>query len=107
MTISQKILKILKCCLHNDGHIVKDPIILACGCNACEKCIEYNETSELRCLNCEKIFLQSDVRKMPSNPQASVFVETFLSDLMSLLKSQFEDTIRSFESKILRFIKFL
>ena len=39
MPIPGNILKQIKCCLYDDGHIVNEPVVLKCGANACKKCV--------------------------------------------------------------------
>ncbi len=51
MSKSEEELKQNTCCLRNDGNFVHEPILLECGANACETCIQ--SVSLIKCLKCD------------------------------------------------------
>ena len=53
MPIPIEVLKELKCCFFNDGHIAIEPISVICGSTGCKDCIMSSKTEELDCYNCK------------------------------------------------------
>lgn len=98
MALNEEIINMLKCCLYDDEHIVKEPVLLKCGGNACKLCIQGVVKNEVSCYFCGQIHSYDDLKNLHLNPQVSTLIEkTFLNDLISILNNKFEETMKKFD----------
>lgn len=95
MTIPLNILKMLKCCLSNDNHIVNNAVLLQCGGNACKSCCSFD--SPVKCLFCGGEHAKGGI-KYQKNPQIEEILNNYLSELMISLKQQLNDTVNYYEN---------
>jgi hypothetical protein len=49
MVISDELITSLKCCVYKNDHLVEEAVLLECGGNACEKCINFANKTEIKC----------------------------------------------------------
>lgn len=114
VNIPDKVLKLLKCCCspssfivnnketltaqdYVNDHIVKDAILLKCGGNICNKCIQELTKLSLetfKCKYCTRVHYLNEIKQMPYNQNINILIETFSKDLFSLLKYEFEITCK-------------
>lgn len=103
MSLNEEILKMLKCCLHSDEHIVKEAVLLKCGGNACKSCVsEILDNAayfnKITCYFCYQTHKPDDLENLNSNPQVSVLIEsTFFNELIAKLDEKYENTMMSIE----------
>jgi hypothetical protein len=103
MSLNEEILKMLKCCLHNDEHIVKEAVLLKCGGNACRSCVDVileNSAyfNNIKCYFCFQTHKPDDLANLNLNPQVSVLIEsTFFGDLIAKLDEKYENTMTLIE----------
>ena len=88
--IPEDLYKSMKCCLSIDNHIVDEPLILSCGCNACKKCILENFGQHVECLKCNMILELESLE----NSQSNVHIEDLIKNVY------LKDLNRYFEEKI-------
>lgn len=105
MILSDDIIKSLECCLNRHNHIVEEAVLLECGGNACEKCINYANKSLIKCNYCNNEHQLSHVAgKMQANPIIKTLIKTYLNDLFEMLRSNYDEIVQSIESNIYSFI---
>jgi hypothetical protein len=102
MSIPLNILKILKCCLSNDNHIVSDAVLLQCGGNACKSCCSF--ITPIKCLFCLEEHVHDEVIYQ-KNPQIEELLNNYLSELITSLKHQLNDAVNYYENYQLNFKK--
>ena len=79
----------IRCCLHEDQHILLEPVLLKCGGNACKGCInDPSKSSPLKCLKCNSTHDENDFTENKS-------AETFIRFLMKDLSKNLDDEIKS------------
>ena len=80
--IPEDLYKSMKCCLSIDNHIVNEPLLLNCGCNACRKCIHDNISPYVKCLKCNTIHELESLENLPSNFHIEELIRNvYLKDL--------------------------
>ena len=92
MPIPENILKQIKCCLHDDGHIVNEPVLLKCGANACKKCVSDSIEGMLKCYFCNGQHEKKDLLNAPNNKMVESVITLFLDDLFQDLNKKLEST---------------
>jgi hypothetical protein len=92
MPIPENILKQIKCCLYDDGHIVNEPVLLKCGANACKKCVSDSIGGMIKCYFCNDQHEKNDLLNAPNNKMAEYGVQSFLDDLFKDLNNKLEST---------------
>ena len=94
MSLGGELLKQLKCCLSNDGHILHEPILLKCGANACKKCInESLSGTTKKCFHCNFNHEKVKDDDMTINSIADTLVKSSLSDLFEDLEIKMSNTV--------------
>ena len=88
MPIPEELINQLKCCLNDDGHIVRDPVVFECGGNACRICINELKLDSAKCYNCAEIHEKKDLIKAPSNKLAKTLIQLNLNDLFEYLEKK-------------------
>ena len=103
MPLKEKLLAKLKCCLHDDGHIVIEPLQLKCGGSACLTCITDIQTVSAKCYECNKAHETYDLKNSPPNIIAQTIVEVSVEDLFKYLQKKFQSlkSIKYFIKKLL------
>ena len=97
MAIRETILKQMRCCLSDDGHIVHEPIALNCGLYACKKCIDNSVVSTLKCLGCNGTHEKYDFINAPISKCIEPFIQSFLPDLFQDLNEKLKSTCDLFK----------
>ncbi len=92
MPIPGNILKQIKCCVYDDGHIVNEPVVLKCGANACKKCVSDSIGKTIKCYFCNSQHEKNDLLNAPNNKMAESVIILFLDDLFKDLNSKLEST---------------
>jgi hypothetical protein len=92
MPIPEDILKQMKCCLHDDHHIVNEPVLLKCGGNACKKCVNYSNYGMIKCFFCDGQHEKNDCLNAPNNKMVESVIKIFLDDLFQDLNKKIEST---------------
>ncbi len=91
MSIPEKILKSLKCCLSGDeSHIFHEPILLKCGGNACKKCVIDSTDLKIKCFGCNSEHAKKDLLDKPINKALESVIQFFLNDLFIDLNMKLE-----------------
>ena len=90
MPLSKQVLNELECCLHDDGHIVIDPVLLKCGGNACNSCINNIQSTVVDCKSCKETHEKKYLLECTSNRLASTLVKDYLSDLFQYVDKKVE-----------------
>ena len=100
MTLPIEIINMIECCLNNDGHFVKEAILLPCGANACKKCLHELFRKDFKCFQCQKMHKNDDIAKQYHNPALDVLVEkVYLKDIIQSIKSGFNDALKKIEGR--------
>jgi hypothetical protein len=98
MSVPSEILTMMECCINNDGHYVKEAVLLSCGANACKKCICELNRNDFKCYKCEKIHRIDDPAKQFHNPAIDILVEkVYLKKLIQMIKLGFTDAFKKVE----------
>ena len=98
MPIPDELLKEMKCCLSNDGHILFEPILINCGGNACKQCIRESEDRKLNCFNCNDKHERKELFKSPINKIVQTLVKSFFNDLLTDVEATRKSIIEVYES---------
>jgi hypothetical protein len=87
----------IKCCVSDDEHFIDEPILIACGHNACRKCIENLNEIQTSCRFCKTIHNKEDMMKMQIvNPSASLLLITNLKNINEDLKLEDRKSLKGF-----------
>jgi hypothetical protein len=81
MPIPEDVLKQIKCCLNEDGHIVHEPVLLKCGYNACKKCCSDLVVSTVKCFSCHNSHDKNELLNAPYNKAIDLIIKKNLNDL--------------------------
>ena len=103
MPIPEDILKQMKCCLSDDGHIVNEPVVLKCGSNACKKCA--SDLISVKCFGCNDTHEKKELMNAPINKIVNSFINLFLEDLFLDLKNKLKSTAELLKGFVLFYIK--
>jgi hypothetical protein len=87
-TIPDYVLNEIKCCLHEDQHILLEPVILKCGGNACKGCINDINKSSFKCFKCNLNHNKNDFIENKS-------IESLIRFVMKDLSKNIDDEIKS------------
>ena len=98
MPIPGGLLKEMKCCLSNDGHIIFEPILISCGGNACKQCVSESEDGNLNCFNCNDKHERKVLLNSPNNKIVETLVKSFLNDLFTDNETARKTIIEVYES---------
>ena len=90
MPLEEKLLEKLKCCLHDDGHIVIEPLQIKCGGNACLTCINEIKEESKECFKCKKAHAKDDLINSIPNEIAETLVEISINDLFKYLQEKLQ-----------------
>ncbi len=90
MPIPENILKQIKCCLYDDGHIVNEPVLLKCGANACKKCVSDSIGGKIKCFFCNDQHEKKDLLNAANNKMVESVITLFLDDLFHDLNKKLE-----------------
>ena len=82
MSIPEYILKQIKCCLSLDEHIIREPVSLECGGNACKECIA---SYRFECQHCSMKHNINDFSECKSTESLILYV---MSDLCQSLEEE-------------------
>jgi hypothetical protein len=86
----------LECCLGNYEHYVNDPVVLACGENACRKCLEDFNQINFLCRYCRISHEKSSLDIEPvRNNRPRHMIQNHLHDLNGKLNEKIQSTIDS------------
>jgi hypothetical protein len=107
MPIPENILKQIKCCLYDDGHIVNDPVVLKCGANACKKCVSDSIDGKIKCYFCNGQHEKNDLMNAPNNKMVESVITLFLDDLFQDLNKKLESTLVLFKGMSLFLVTLL
>ena len=99
MPIPEDLLHQMKCCLNNDDHIVNEPILLTCGSNACQKCIQESKNEILPCFGCNQNHRKKDYSNATINKIVQILINSFLSDLLSDLNRKIKNINEDLKGK--------
>jgi hypothetical protein len=102
MSIPEEVLKVMKCCLLNDGHIAIDPILVSCGATGCKQCLLRSNIEEIDCYSCKGKHRTKDLINTPVIKQNENLVKSYVSDLFEYVKVNLDKTASSLEGKIER-----
>ena len=92
MPIPEELINQLKCCLNDDGHIVRDPVVFECGGNACRICINELKLDSAKCYNCAEIHEKKDLINQQKLVDVENIVNSNLNDLFEYVKMNLEKT---------------
>jgi hypothetical protein len=92
MPIPENILKQIKCCLYDDGHIVHEPVLFKCGANACKKCVSDSIDDKIKCFFCNDQHKKKDLLNATNNKMVESVITLFLDDLFHDLNKKLEST---------------
>ena len=85
----------MQCCLSVNRHILHEPLLLECGCNACKKCIDALIGSQAKCLNCNRSINQE---KNLFNTHIDELIKTvYLKDLIAALEKEMSKKVEELE----------
>jgi hypothetical protein len=90
MELNEDILQNLKCCLgkFEFEHIVKDPIMLKCGGNACRECLNGSI-----CRICNKVHQFGDANQYSTNKSAEILIKACFNSLLDKLKLDLSENL--------------
>ena len=103
MSLPSDVLPMIECCLNNDGHYVKEAILLPCGANACKKCLnELNNRKEFKCYKCQKMHkINEDHAKAYNNPAIDILIEkVYLKEIIQKIKNGFNEALLKLDCKL-------
>ena len=89
MPLEEKLLENLKCCLHDDGHVVIEPLQLKCGGVACQTCVTDKKATTTKCFECKKEHSENDFINTSPNKIAQILIEVNVKDIFKYLKENF------------------
>jgi hypothetical protein len=102
MSFSNDLLRSMKCCLNIDNHIVHEPILLDCGCNACKKCINDIQGSYAKCLKCNRLHEAAKFQNVPLNFEIEGLIQQkYFKDLIGYLKDNFVKRVDELKDDVL------
>jgi hypothetical protein len=109
MSLPQKLLKQMQCCLGNDEHIVIHPVLLSCGGNACKDCVDSSNKEIINCLFCIMDHKKSEIIKSPNNQIVETIIQSFLPDVFQDLNKKLDSVNNSLKSffKLYFFLLFI
>jgi hypothetical protein len=84
-SIPDYVLNEIKCCLHEDPHILLEPVLLKCGGNACKGCINDIIKSSFKCLKCNSTHNKNDFIE---NKSTETFIRFLMKDLSENLNNE-------------------
>lgn len=90
-TIPDYVLNEIKCCLHEDQHILLEPVLLKCGGNACKGCIDDHTKSSFKCFKCNLTHDKIDFIENKS-------IESLIRFVMKDLSKNLDHEIKSMKS---------
>ena len=90
MSIEKTLLDDLICCLDENEHIINEPLLLLCGCNACKSCIYESTCSTLKCLKCNVTYEKRALLNSVRNKIAETIISTSLNGLFDYLEKKFK-----------------
>ena len=92
MPIEQSLLNDLTCCLgkNEHGHIINEPLLLKCGCNACKSCAYDVTCTTFKCHKCNVIHERKDLLSSTRNKIAETVISTSLNGLFEYLEKKFK-----------------
>ena len=97
MSIPEEVLKVMKCCLLNDGHIAIEPIPVSCGAFGCKQCLLNSNIVEIDCYSCKGKHRTNDLKNTPVIKQVENLVKSYVSDLFEYVKGILDKTASSLE----------
>jgi hypothetical protein len=100
MVISDELITSLKCCVYKNDHLVEEAVLLECGGNACEKCINFANKTEIKCCYCKKTHDIKSGFKLQPNPILKTMIKSYLKELCEMMQQELNNTIKSIQSKI-------
>ena len=95
MPLPELILKQMKCCVNDDGHIVIEPFLLTCGGNACKDCVDKSHEEMIFCFFCNEKHEKKNILNSPKNLIVETMVKSFSTDLFQDLNQKLESTIEA------------
>lgn len=101
MSIPRTLLNQIKCCSSNDGHIVIEPVLLKCGANVCQQCVEKSNKTTFKCYSCNSMHRMKDLLGSPKNTIVETMVQTFLNDLFQHIEAIYRETWNSLKENSL------
>lgn len=99
MPVVEDLLRHMKCCLNNDGHIALEPVVLKCGGSACKLCLLDSEDSTTDCYNCNVKHDKKEVQDAPINKYGSYMIHSSLNDLLDYVETKLKHTSSLLSSK--------
>ena len=102
MPLEETFLAELKCCLHDDGHIVIKPLQLKCGGNACQRCVNDMKRISTKCFECNKEHTKNDLISSAPNKIAQKLIETSVEDIFKYLQKKLQ-SLKSINKFIVNF----
>jgi acetate kinase len=101
MPIDESLINSIKCCLHEDQHIVLDPVlVIECQSSACKQCILDSKEKNIYCFVCKN---KHEKKKLLNAPSTNKFVERFikcsLNDLFEYVDEKLKESFKSLTSK--------
>jgi len=98
MPITNACLNHLKCCLHKDGHIVIQPVLLKCRSNACKQCILDSKEEKVICYSCKDTHDKKELLNTTTlNRTAETLTQNFLTDLIDYIQDKIKLIYESVE----------
>ena len=94
MSIPDYVLNEIKCCLHEDQHIILEPVLLKCGGNACKGCINNCNKSSVKCFKCNSLHTKHDYTENKSTESFIRFVMRDLSKDLDLEINSIKDVLK-------------
>jgi hypothetical protein len=84
-TIPEYVLNEIKCCFHEDQHILLEPVLLKCGGNACKGCIDDLKESFFKCSKCNSTHNKNDFFE---NKSSEALIRFLMKDLTENLNKE-------------------
>lgn len=99
MSIPDEVMKLLKCCLSTDDHIVRNAVLItACGGNACRECATNFNHNYTNCNYCNR-FHNINFNYLPSNVSIDILIKTtFFKELVDNFQSSFNNILKAVQS---------
>ena len=97
-----------ECCIGDDNHFCKDPILIKNNCNICEECINELDCNEIRCKKCFNFHDIKEFKSAIENKNVKMVQllkeEGNLNQLFQVLKDRFINTIKNIEGTKFSFL---
>lgn len=96
LPFSEAILKSIQCCIKDEIHYVKEPLLLPCQHHICKSCVlsAYKQIIKCGYENCNQMHTINDINSLTSIKMVELVIQQYDADLR---KRMFDDLCKSID----------